>query len=77
MSTISLNYQSVYASNLPALLAVGDSFDLPVYYDASDPQLTGLTLNIHFDSSLLGLLFYESKVADLFGTPVLLMTAMI
>jgi len=71
MSTKSLNYQSVYTSNLPTLLLVGASFDLPIYYEASDPALTGLSLNIHFASSILGLTLYDSKVADLFGTPTI------
>jgi len=60
MISNSANYQSVYSDSGLLTLTVGEFFDLPIYYNASDPELSGLTLNIHYNSSVFDLLGYTS-----------------
>ena len=72
MANPSVNYQSVYSGVFSQALRTGQILDLPIYYTANDALLSGLTLNIFFDSSLLELLGYSSSIsASISGSSVL------
>lgn len=68
MSTILAFYQTIYSDSVLLTLTDGNSFHLPIYYDASDPELSGLTLNIHFDSALLEVQSFESSISPAINT---------
>jgi hypothetical protein len=68
MSRVLAFYQTVYSDGASLTLTDGKYLDLPIYYDASDPELSGLTLNIHFNSALLEVLGYESLISPAINT---------
>lgn len=72
MVNLPANYQSVYTSVFSQALKAGQTLDFPIFYTASDPALSGLTLNIIFNSSLLELSSYSSSIsAPISGVSIL------
>jgi hypothetical protein len=74
MSTLPGDYQSIYADSSLIFATIGQSIDLSIYYNASEANLSGLSVNVHFNSTLLDLQNYKSIISGVAISEIVLLS---